>query len=71
MNYKLNIENKLIGAIAGSLTIQNGLSCLVQNCYMTQEYREETQTTLANITLGICGYKEATVNITGCYKLEN
>lgn len=66
-----NTDSKFIGAIAGSLTIQNNLSCLVQNCYMTQDYREETQANLEGITLGICGHREATVNITGCYKLEN
>ncbi len=68
-----SIEDKYFGAIAGRLTIVQNSNAVsyVENCYMAESYRDETQLTTSSITLGIYGNKNTAVSITGCYKLEN
>ena len=68
-----SIENKFFGAIAGSLTVINNINPVsyINNCYMGVDYQEQTTLTTAKITLGICGRKDSSVDILGCYELEN
>ena len=58
---------KRFGAIAGELTN----SCEVNACYMSLTYQEMTDVTISAITLGIYGYKDTTITITGCYQKIN
>ena len=65
-----SIEEKYFGAIAGSLTVTSAnVPCKLENCYMNLTYQEATSVTTSQITLGLYGYKDTAVIITGCHEL--
>ena len=67
-----NNGDKYIGAIAGMLSVQGGVACVVTNCYCPQ-YNEEQKASFvtADLVVEVRTYGEATgVTITSCYKKE-
>lgn len=62
-----------VGAIAGTLTMQNNIPCVVQNCYSHVYNKDQLKSQIIDkiVNVGIYGNDiNQSISVTGCYKKE-